>query len=75
MDEMISVLAVPAQLQLQQHLFWIALVLTLAAAWADNADNLSIEYTGSAALKTEFTRYFLSFFQIFSTNRCFFFFF
>lgn len=36
--------------------------------WADNADYLSIQYTGSPALKTDFTRYFSKIIKLWCKN-------
>ena len=32
-------------------------VLSLFSVWADNADMISLQYAGTGALKTDFTRY------------------
>jgi hypothetical protein len=36
--------------------------------WADNADGLSIPYSGTGALKTDYTRYAIITFTINKTN-------
>ena len=38
-------------------LFWPCLLFLFIAVWADNADACSVQYAGTGALKTDFTRY------------------